>query len=211
MKAAGPRVPGLSPGASPFFLAFLPALALALLPPLSAAGPAASGGREEGARLFETLELSLESGILLPLGDLADILDPAPLAGFRLATSYYGDWRATASLAGAHLDGPGSPAAVGFAAAAAGLEWKGGPAWAPAAGTGLGLYYARATGVDRNHGEYLFLEDGESEFGMQASLRWGRSLGGSVGVETGLRWDLMLTAPEYSHMASWQVGVRWTP
>lgn len=178
-----------------------------------AGSPDSSGGRDpgSGARLFETLEISVEGGILVPQGDLAEVLDAAPLPGIRLTTSYYGNWRAWASMAGARLDGPESPVAVGWLASVAGLEYRHGPAWIPALGAGLGLYYIRGLEeAGEEGGGYLFLEDGESEFGMQGSLRWTRRLGKVLGLHAGIRFDLMFTAPRYSRAAALNLGASWT-
>lgn len=171
--------------------------------------PRAGGaGAGAGARPFETWEAGLEGGWLMPLGDLAEVLDPAPLLGFRAATSYYGDWRATAGVSGARLDGAGSPVPVAFVAGAAGLEWRSRRPWIPAPGAALALYYVRAT---RDTDEYLFLDDGESEFGFQGGLRWRVPLARRAGLDAGVRWDMMFTRPDYSHAAAATAGVTWTP
>lgn len=217
------------PGRAAWLLAFCAALAAASVaraataatedasgdpgPGPVAESPDSSGSRDpgSGARLFETLEFSVEGGILVPQGDLAEVLDAAPLPGIRLTTSYYGNWRAWASMAGARLDGPGSPVAVGWLASAAGLEYHHGPAWIPALGAGIGLYYIRGLEeAGEEGGGYLFLEDGESEFGMQGSLRWTRRLGRVLGLHAGIRWDLMFTAPSYSRAVALNLGASWT-
>lgn len=167
-------------------------------------------GSATPARLFEWWEFAGGGGVLLPLGDLAEVLDPAPLAGFRAATSYYGSWRAFGTLSAARLDGARSPAAVGLASAAAGLEWRPPVPWAPAAGGGLGLHYVRA--LESIPGEtYYFLSDGETEFGLRSHLRWGFAMSASLALEAGASWDLLFTGPEYSHLASFQAGIAWTP
>jgi hypothetical protein len=197
------------------------AAAILLAAAMAAASPAAGdAGRETlglpkgeasgGAVLFETWELSAEAGDQSPMRDLAGVLDAAAMGGLRAATSYYGAWRAFGTMSMARLDGPRSPAAVGFAALVSGLEWRPPSAWAPALGGGLGLYYARA--LERVPGEeYYFLNDGETEFGMRGSLRWGLPVGASLRLEAGAGWDLLFTGPEYSHLASLHMGVAWTP
>ncbi len=162
-----------------------------------------------GARLFETWEAALEGGLLTPVGDLADFLEPAPLLGLRATTSYYRAWRAAASLSGALLDGPGSPVPVAWIAGAAGLEWRSPRPWIPAPGAALSLYYVRATESAGPDEGYFFLEDGESEFGFQAGLRWHLPLSRQLGLEAGIRWDVMFTRPSSSHAASAAVGAAW--
>lgn len=170
-----------------------------------------AGKRGGGARLFETWEAALEGGVLAPVGDLAEVLDPAPLLGLRATTSYYRAWRAVATLSGALLDGPDSPVPVAWIAGAAGLEWRPPRPWIPSPGAALSLYYVRAT-EDRGPGEeYLFLDDGESEFGIQSGLRWRLPLSRKLGIEAGIRWDLMFTRPSLSHAASASAGAAWTP
>lgn len=169
-----------------------------------------AGKTGSGARLFETLEISIEGGMLAPLGDLAEVLDASPLPGIRLTTSYYGNWSAWASMAGTRLDGPGSPVAVGWLASVAGLEYRHGPVWVPALGAGIGLYYVRSLEAGKQGGGYLFLEDGESEFGMQGSLRWTRRLGRALGLHAGVRFDLMFTSPRYSRATALNLGASWT-
>lgn len=164
-----------------------------------------------GARLFETWEAAAEGGVLMPLGDLSDVLDPALLAGLRLTTSYYRDWQAVASLSGALLDGPDSPVAVAWAAGSGGLEWREGRAWIPALGLALALYYIHAVGADNREEEYLFLEDGESEFGIQGTCRWLLPLARKAGLQIGIRWDMMFTRPDYTHAAAAVAGIAWTP
>jgi hypothetical protein len=168
-------------------------------------GPAAGG-----ARLFEWWEFAGSGGVLFPLGETAEFLDPAPLAGFRAVTSYYGSWRAYGAISAARLDGSRSPAAVGYASAAAGLEWRPSMPWAPAAGGGLGLHYVRA--LEAIPGEtYYFLSDGETEFGLRGHIRWGLPVSSSLDLEAGASWDLLFTGPEYSHLASIRLGIAWKP
>lgn len=175
---------------------------------LLAGAPRAGAGT--GARLFETWEAAVEGGLLAPVGDLAEVLDPAPLLGLRLTTSYFRAWRASATLSGSLLDGPESPVPVAWIAGAAGLEWQSPRPWIPAPGAALALYYVRAT-EDGGPGEgYLFLEDGESEFGFQAGLRWRLPASRRLGIEAGIRWDLMFTRPSLSHAASAAIGAAWT-
>ena len=166
--------------------------------------------RPGGARLFETLEISIEEGILVPQGSLGNLLDPAVFSGAHITTSYFGDWRAWASMAGAWLDGPESPVAVVLVASATGLEFQRGPAWMPALGAGLALYYVRSPEAEKEEMEYLFLEDGESEFGIQGSARWTLRLGKTLGLHAGARWDLMFTSPRYSRAAGINLGASWT-
>jgi hypothetical protein len=207
---SGARIP-VRPGLR---AAALAAILIAAFPP----GPAAAAGETgalppsapAGARLFQSWEFAGSGGVLLPLGGLADVLDPAPLAGFRAVTSYYGSWRAFGTFSAARLDGPRSPAAVGLASLAAGLEWRPSSAWAPAAGGGLGLHYVRA--LESIPGEtYYFLSDGETEFGLRGHLRWGLAMSSSLALEAGASWDLLFTGPEYSHLAAFLVGIAWTP
>jgi hypothetical protein len=163
-----------------------------------------------GARLFETLEFAGEAGILVPLGDLADLLDPAPLLGARFTTSYYRSWKAYASLSASRVENAPNQAAIALAIAAAGLEARPGPAWIPNPGLGLSLAYIRILSRDEGQDEYLFMDDGESEFGLQGSLRWIVPLGSRLSLQAGGRWDLMFTGPEYSHAASALVGASGT-
>lgn len=181
--------------------------------PLDSAGSSGSSGSRDprrGARLFETLEIAIEGGMLLPQGELGEILEASPLPAIRLTTSYYGNWGAWASMAGTRLDGPGSPVAVGWLASVAGLEYRHGPAWIPAVGAGIGLYYVRSLEAGEEGSGYLFLQDGESEFGMQGSLRWTRRLGRALGLHAGIRFDLMFTAPRYSRATALNLGASWT-
>lgn len=192
----------------------LAALLVAAVLPASAPAAEEAGAippsGSAGARLFQSWEIAGSGGVLLPIGDLADILDPAPLAGFRAVTSYYGSWRAFGTFSAARLDGPRSPAAVGLASLAAGLEWRPRSAWAPAAGGGLGLHYVRALeSLPRE--TYYFLSDGETEFGLRSHLRWGFSMSSSLALEAGASWDLLFTGPDYSNLAAFQVGIAWTP
>lgn len=158
---------------------------------------------------FKAWETALETGILLPQGDLADVLAPAPLAGARLSTSYYGRWRAVGALSYTRLDGPDSPASVDYVAAAAGLAWRAPRPWIPGVESALVLHYVRAAEVDPSHQGYLFLEDGESEFGTRAGLLWEAPFGASLRCMAGARWDLLFTGPEYSHLATLLLGVAW--
>lgn len=194
----------------------IPALALAAL--LGTADPAQSTPSApptpRGARLFETVELAAQAGLWTPTGGLADIVDPAPLFGARLTSSYYGSWRAFGDLSGAHLAGPARAPSLLFAAGTAGLEWRAATAWIPSPGLGLTLNYVRmleAGGAGETPGAetYLFLEDGESEFGMQASLRWGLPLGSKARLEAGGRWELMFTEPRYGQAAALLLGGAW--
>lgn len=163
-----------------------------------------------GARLFLTWDLEADAGVLFPAGRLAEVLDPAPSLGIRLVSSYYGPWRAWASLDLARLDGAASPAAVGMATGAAGLLWKPASAWIPSPGFGLAYHYVRALEKDDPADEYLFLEDGESEFGSRAALRWSVPFGKRVALLAGARWDMMFTAPDYGHAFAIHLGAAWT-
>lgn len=174
--------------------------------------PAAAGPPRAatGARLFETWDLGVDAGVLVPAGPLARVLDPAPQLGFRLLSSYYGPWRAWASIDLARLDGAASPVAVGMATGTAGLAWQPPSAWIPSPGIGLAYHYARALGKADGADEYLFLEDGESEFGSRTSLRWGFPLGKRLALSAGARWEAMFTAPEYGHAFAIHLGAAWT-
>lgn len=163
-----------------------------------------------GARLFETWEIGLDAGILFPAGGLADVLDPAPVLGFRLLSSYYGPWRAWASIDMARLDGDASPASVGMASGASGLAWQPSQPWIPSPGIGLAYHYVRALRKRAAADEYLFLEDGESEFGMRAALRWSLPALRSLSLSAGARWEAMFTAPEYGHAFAIHLGAAWT-
>lgn len=196
-------------------MAWTAAILFALLPAeTSWAEPAkdsvTAAPRSGGARMFETLELAGEAGIFFPLGRLRDVLDPAPMAGLRATTSYYGNWRATAGLSAVLLEGPGSPASVALALAAAGLEWRGGPVWIPKPALALGLAYVRTVEKAEENGDYLFMDDGESEFGIQSSLLWMVPFGSGFQARAGARWDMMFTSPVYSHAASILAGTSWT-
>lgn len=186
----------------------IPALALAALLG-TAAGSDSARSVPQGARLFETLELAVQAGLWTPVGGLADIVDPAPLFGIRFTSSYYGSWRAYGDLSGARLTGPPLAPSLAFATGSAGLEWRCRSPWIPWAGLGLSLNYVRALETDLDEETYLFLADGESEFGMQASLRWGLPMGRKARLEAGGRWDLMFTEPRYGHGAALLLGVSW--
>lgn len=163
--------------------------------------------RNPGARLFQSWELAGEGGIYMPMGRLGDIIDPAPVAGLRMATSYYGDWRAVAGISGGVLAGPGTD--VALAVAAAGLEWRTGPSWLPKPGLGISLTYVRSTGEKEEEVEYLFMDDGESEFGIQSSLQWIIPAGPSLRIRAGGRYDMTFTEPVYSHALSFAAGAGW--
>lgn len=184
-------------------------LATSLAAGLAQADPSPAPGPRRGARLFQSFEVSGEAFWFLPVGDLADRIDPAPLLGARFATSYYGAWRAVAGLSAGVVEAREEAFPIVLAIAAAGLEWRPGPAYLPKPGLGLSLNYIRARDRDKGEVEYLFMDDGESEFGLQGSLRWSLPLRGRLRVEAGGRWDLMFTEPSLSHGASGLLGAAY--
>ena len=63
----------------------------------------------------------------------------------------------------------------------------------------------RKAGEDR----YLFLEDGESEFGIYPFLHWTVPFAKAWGLGLGMRWDVIFNAPPYGQMAAAQAGLKW--
>lgn|GEM_PF-3137794 len=162
------------------------------------------------ADILQSPGLEASLGWMAPRGTLSGALDPAPQAGFRLTTSYYGDWRAHGQFRFGRLDGSETLASAYLAQAGAGLQWQS-PAswWWPALGAGLGLYYVRVDEKKPPDGPYLFLEDGESEFGFYPFAAWRRPLAGSLYAHWGMQWDVIWSEPDTGHLLSFHAGLGW--
>lgn len=164
------------------------------------------------ADILHDPEVEASLGWLAPAGNLAGKLDPAPQAGLRLTTSYFGNWRAHGQFRFCRLDGNDVLASVYLAQAGTGLQWQS-PAspWLPALGMGLGLYYVRIDAKKPWVDRFLFLEEGESEFGFYPFLAWSRRLSKSWRLQWGCQWDVVWSEPEYEHLPSFHLGLGWRP
>jgi hypothetical protein len=162
------------------------------------------------ADILQSPGLEASVGWMAPQGNLDGALDPTPQAGLRFTTSYYGDWRAHGQFRYCHLDGSETLASAHLAQAGAGLQWQS-PAswWWPALGAGLGLYYVRVDEKKPPDRPYLFLDDGESEFGFYPFAAWQRPLAGSLYAHWGVQWDIIWSAPDKGHLLSLHAGLGW--
>lgn len=176
---------------------------------LSLAWPA---GPRAQADILHDPELVASLGLLMPAGSLAGKLDPAPQAGLRLTTSYFGNWRAHGQFRFCRLDGSDVLASAFLAQAGTGLQWQSPVSpWLPALGMGLGLYYVRIDEKKPGVDHYLFLEEGESEFGFYPFLAWSRRLSHSWHLHWGFHWDVIWSEPESGHLPSLHAGLGWRP
>jgi hypothetical protein len=168
-------------------------------------GPAVHAGTD----LFKAFACEARLSYLAPAGNLADALRPAPGAGLRVATPYYGRSDAFLFLDIAGTEARSGSIPVRFGAVGLGLEWTGLPAYLPRPGAGAAMYEARIRAEDDPDGRFPFLHGGEAEFGSFASLRWERPLGRSALLSASARWDVIFTLPEYSQFFSASVGAGW--
>jgi hypothetical protein len=165
---------------------------------------APASGRSE---LFRSLSFEASGGIMLPQGNLDEVLEPAPSGTARVSTTYYHAFHAHAFLAYAAVEAAGM--SLSFQAVGLGLEWAGLPAWLPRPLAGVAMYAARLPISEDPENRFPLLHGGESEFGAYPGLRWEWAVGGAWSLSASARWDVIFTHPEPSHLLSLQWGAGW--
>jgi hypothetical protein len=159
--------------------------------------------------LFKSFAYEAHAAYFVPAGNLDGALAPAPGAGLRVATPYYGSTSAFLFLDITRFRTRDAQIPVLFGAGGLGLEWEGLPVYLPRPGAGAAMYEARIAAEDDPGHRYPFLQGGEAEFGVFAGLRWETPLLRSAFLSASARWDGVFTLPETTHIVSAAVGAGW--
>ncbi len=136
---------------------------------------------------------ALTQGIVMPMGNLELLIDPAYSGGLLFRTPYGESSFCRMSIDIAHLAVTTKPIELWFVRGRAGFDYQ---SFFGTFGTGMNLSFVRASS---NGGVSTMLDDNESEFGLYGIFRtpsykiWKIDLGAEVS------WDTILTEPEYSH------------
>lgn len=158
--------------------------------------------------LFRAIELDAIAGAVVPAGDLRSSLDPGPLVGGRMVTSYWGPWRAYASLLGARIGATGDFRAIHLLQVGAGFTREPQSRLLPGPRLGLIASEVRGTRVTED-GPRLQIESGEMEFGMDGGLLWHLVRGVRFQARAGLDWCIVLSEPRWTHLPGFHASAGW--
>ncbi len=136
---------------------------------------------------------AVTQGMVMPMGNLELLIDPAYSGGLLFRTPYGESSFCRMSIDAAHLSVTTQPIELWFVRGRAGFDYQ---SFMGTFGAGMNLSFVRASS---NGGVVTMLDDNESEFGLYGLFRipsyqvWNIDLGAEVS------WDTILTEPEYSH------------